>query len=427
MISRWIAADQGRTYSIALTQHQGPIPEHSRVAVTQSGGAIHQINRRIGGIFKWVRELRRLACHHDLLILHIHCEDVIPLLAFAKAENFPPVLLLNHADHLFWLGSSISHAVINLREAAKDLAESRRGIDRDRNLVMPTIVDRTVRTRSRDEAKQALGFDPKRIILVSVARAPKYRTMNGVTYADLHVPVLLKHSNAELVVVGSHSPDDWGRAIAAVGGRIHPLPNQSPTPYYEAADIYVDSYPFVSSTSMMEAAGYGLPLITIFEAPEAARIVGINHVGLVGTALVARSDMEYTDLLSRLISDETFRKECGEAARDAITRMHVPPGWLQSLEAIYARSTQLPPINTSRMLRGDFIERPFFGEPDCRHEEMFRSDYPLSGPLRGYMGMVSMKQRWAYRQELRRQGAFEGWWQSSTCLLPEWFKRAVKE
>lgn len=114
------------------------------------------------------------------------------------------------------------------------------------------------------------------------------------------------------------------------------------------------------------------------------------------------------------------------AARDAITRMHVPPGWLQSLEAIYARSTQLPPINTSRMLRGDFIERPFFGEPDCRHEEMFRSDYPLSGPLRGYMGMVSMKQRWTYRQELRRQGAFEDWWQLSTCLLPEWFKRAVK-
>ena len=55
--------------------------------------------------------------------------------------------------------------------------------------------------------------------------------MNGVTYADLHMPVLLKHSNAELVVVGSHSPDDWGRAIAAVGGRIYPLPNQSdPTP-----------------------------------------------------------------------------------------------------------------------------------------------------------------------------------------------------
>ena len=62
---------------------------------------------------------------------------------------------------------------------------------------------------------------------------------------------------------------------------------------------------------MMEAAGYGLPLITIFEAPEAAKIVGTNHVGLVGTALVARSDVEYTGLLSRLISDETFRKECG--------------------------------------------------------------------------------------------------------------------
>jgi Glycosyl transferases group 1 len=428
MLSRWISADQSRTHSIALTQHRGPIPEHSSKAVTQSGGRIYQVNRGIGGIFHWVRELRRVARRHDLLVLHIHCEDVIPLLAFARTEKFPPALLLNHADHLFWFGSSISHAVINLRDAAKDLAESRRGIDDDRNLLMPTIVDDTVRMRSRSEAKQALGLDPRRIILVSVARAAKYRTMNGVTYADLHVPSLLEHTNAELVVVGAHSRDDWRQAIAAVGGRIRPLPHQSdPRPYYEAADIYVDSYPFVSSTSMMEAAGYGLPLVTIFKAPETARILGINHVGLVGNALVARSDVEYAGMLSRLISDGTFRAQWGEAARDAIVKNHTPSGWLPRLEEIYARSKELPPLDSNAMLSGDVEEFPFFDELDRRHEEMFRSDYPLSGHLRTYMGMVSMKQRWAYWKELRREGAFENWWQGSACLLPIWFKRLLKD
>jgi hypothetical protein len=428
MIGRWISADQGRTNSVALTQHRGAVPEYLLKAVARNGGSFHHLNHQIGGIFEWVRELRRIAWRYDVIVLHIYCEDVVPLLAFAEPKSFPPVLFLNHADHLFWFGPSISHAVINLRDAARDLGELRRGIDPRRNLLMPTIVDHTVRKHSASEAKRALGFDPNHILLVSVARATKYRTMNGVTYADLHVPLLRKHPNAELVVVGAFKPDDWGPAIATVNGRIRSLPDQSdPRPYYEAADIYVDSYPFVSSTSMMEAAGYGLPPVTIFKAPDAARIFGINHMGLVGTALVARSDAEYFDTLSKLISDQTFRTRCGEAARDAITRMHAPSGWLPNLEAIYTHSMALPPLDNSSALSGDEIERPFFGEPDRRHEDMFKSDHPLSGHLKAYMGMVPARQQWAYWNALRRDGAFENRWQAATYLAPEWLKRALKD
>ena len=427
MISRWISADKGRANSIAVTQHRGAIPEHISTAVAQSGGRLYRINRHAGGILTWVKELRRLAREFDVIILHIHCEDVVPLLAFATPADFPPVLLLNHADHLFWLGPSISHAVLSLRDAAKDIAGARRGIDPARNLLIPTIVDDTTRVRSRSEAKRALGFDPNRIILTSVARAAKYRTTGGVTYADLHVPLLLKHPNAELIVVGVHSPRDWASAIAAVDGRIHPLPNQDPRPYYEAADIYVDSYPFVSSTSMMEAAGYGLPLVTIFKAPTAARIIGINHVGLIGTVLATRSDAEYIETVSRLITDETYRAQRGEAARDSVTKINTPSGWLPSLEAIYARSRELPPLDNSGMLRIDLVEQPFYGEPDSRHEEIFKANYPISGHLKGYMGMVSWRQQRAYWQELRRDGAFENWREASTHLLPEWMKRVLKD
>ncbi|MFN3875643.1 MAG: aldehyde dehydrogenase family protein, partial [Flavobacteriales bacterium] len=45
-------------------------------------------------------------------------------------------------------------------------------------------------------------------------------------------------------------------------------------------DIYVDSYPFVSSTSMMEAAGLGVPLVSRFYGPREARIFAINHPGI---------------------------------------------------------------------------------------------------------------------------------------------------
>ena len=41
----------------------------------------------------------------------------------------PPVILLNHASHTFWVGASIADLVLNLRQAAQDLAKRHRGVD----------------------------------------------------------------------------------------------------------------------------------------------------------------------------------------------------------------------------------------------------------------------------------------------------------
>ena len=105
----------------------------------------------------------RSAVGHDVIILHIHCEDVIPVLAFADESGLPPVLFLNHADHLFWLGTSVADLVLNLRDAATDITIGRRGVEADRNFLLPTIVAADdARLQSRAEAKAALGLQPIR-------------------------------------------------------------------------------------------------------------------------------------------------------------------------------------------------------------------------------------------------------------------------
>lgn len=428
MLCQWIKVDNGRTHSLVLTQHRGPVPAYVKETIAQSGGSFTQLNHRMGGQLDWARRLRSIACQHDLVVLHIHCEDVVPVMAFAETAQCPPVLFLNHADHLFWLGSGIAHLVINLRDAAQDLARSRRGIEACRNILMPTLVEPTVRTQSRAEAKRALDMDPDSVLLLSVARGPKYRTMNGVTFADLHVPVLRDHPNATLLVVGAGEPPDWRAARAAVGGRIISLPEQPACKrFFEAADIYVDSYPFVSSTSMMEAAGYGLPMVTIFKAPEESRIYGINHVALVGTALQAASDSEYSATLARLITDQPYRERTGMVAREAVANAHTPPGWGESLEAVYARAAELPPLDNATMLANAGTEKPYFGEPDCRHGEIFEGNYPSVNFVKSYMGMLPPRHHFEHWNKLRRAGLFNGPFEAATYLLPEWLKRAVKD
>jgi hypothetical protein len=427
MLALWIGADSNRVNGVALTQHRGPVDGRIITAVRESGGAIHHLNHHKGDKLAWARELRQIARDYDVVVLHIHCEDVVPLIAFADPAKGPPVLLLNHADHLFWIGTRISHAVINLREAARRISNTRRGVDPARSLLLPTLITLPERQRTRSAAKQALGVPEDSVLLVSVARGAKYRNVGSVTYADRHVDLLAAHPRARLIVVGPGERDDWERARAATGGRITAHAELAdPRVFFEAADIYVDSYPFVSSTSMLEAAAYGLPLVTRFEAPAAAEIVAINHPGLDVTARVAHDQASYEADLGALITDAAAREVAGADSSAVIARLYAPAAWLAGLDAVYAQARALPRL-TPDVADPVVTEAPHLGEPDLRHQDMFGSDFPVSEMTKNYIGMLPLRQRVASWLALGRAGCFSGPRERMRLLLPEWLVRNVKD
>ena len=427
MLCQWVRADKDREHTLVLTEHRGPSPQFVHDVFEASGGRkVEKLNHKPSSQIDWALRLREIAKDFDLVILHTHCEDIVPLIAFADPSKHPPVLVLNHADHLFWYGPSIAHLNINLRDAAQDISAGRRGIAAERNILMPTLAEGIVRTRSRDEAKRELGLDPDTILMVSAARRAKYRTMGGVTYADIHADVLRKYENVTLITVGAGQHDDWAPVQAEVGDRLRSIA-ETPNPkvYFEAADIYVDSFPFVSSTSLMEAAGYGTPLVTIFTYPQDARIFGINHVALVGNVMQATSFEEYRGMLSTLIEDAALREKLGNEARAAVQKEHNLPGWLRWMEAVYARALELPTLDNQPMLQT--IEAPHFGEPDTRHEDIFGGSWPTIRVVMSYMGMMPAKQHWAHWKQVRRQGGFKSNAEAASYLFPEWLKRYVKD
>jgi glycosyltransferase involved in cell wall biosynthesis len=426
LISRWVNTDTSRINSVALTRSRGLIPKHLVEAVSCSGGKLHKLNTRIGSALDWALYLRKIARQHDLVVLHIHCEDTIPVIAFGPSETLPPVLLLNHADHLFWLGSSISHAVLNLREAAADIAIQRRGIAPERSLMLPTLIDPPNRRLSREEARATLGVEDDCTLLISVARGIKYHSINGVSYASRFVDVLRANPKAKLIVVGSGSPDDWKSAQIDAAGQIVGLPEQSdPSNYFEAADIYVDSYPFSSSTSLMEAAGYGLPLLTLFTAPDEARLVGINHLGLIDGVVQARSTSEWEDALGRMIREPAFRLERSSAASKAVA-IAQPTQWRNWLEAAYQRAIDLPPLPPLSSVMPGAPDTPHFGEPDCRHEDMYGSSTNLGEFAKDQMGALTLSTRLKVWRAFLRDGTIRGGSEALRLLMPEWLKRRLK-
>jgi glycosyltransferase involved in cell wall biosynthesis len=364
MIGRWIQEDMERSHSLVLTrQDTTEVPPLLRAAVKDSHGKVYILNEKIGDfeLIAQAKRLREIAATADLVILHIHNFDVVPLIAFANKEQSPPILFLDHADHLFWVGANISDMFISLRKSGMRLAQERRGIDTAQSTLLPIILDPAQRVLSRKEAKRQLGVPEESILLLSVARAIKYKTMNGVGFADAHVSLLQRYEQAFLIVVGPGTMEDYSSAIEQTQGRIIVYPEREDTAaFYQAADIYVDSFPFISTTSLLEAGSYGVPLVSRFPYSDASGVLGADMPGLTGNLICTRDLAEYEKTLSHLIEDEGFRLSLGEATHKKIVETHTGAFWKKSLQEIYARTA----IELREIAATVPMDQMFIGEPD---------------------------------------------------------------
>lgn len=415
MLWRWIQQDTDRSHSLVLTrQAPNKVPKILRDAVEKSHGKIYILNKRVGSILSWARRLREIAASADLVVLHIFNYDVIPIIAFANKEQMPPVLFLNHADHLFWLGASISDVVVNLRESGMYLSQKRRNIEPQRSTLLPIILNPIHRQLSRTEAKQQLGLAEDTILLLSIARSCKYRTIDGVNFAAAHVSLLKQHDRAMLIVIGSNNYEEWLSAIQETQGRIKVFGEREDTAiFYQAADIYVDSFPFVSNTSLLEAGSYGVPLVSRYPYSDACGILGADMPGLTGNLIRVRSLEEYTAVLSRLVSDEEFRLSLGETTRRRIAEVHMGDSWQHLLEEIYAKAISLPSVKVELAS----TDKIFLDEPDVFLPCIYGEQFNLELFIQYHLPIMPLAQRWHHWVKLVTKYGFR---HRISLLLPEW-------
>ncbi|PMB38558.1 glycosyl transferase family 1 [Fischerella thermalis CCMEE 5319] len=417
-IRRWIQQDTQRSHSLALTkQAPNEVPQILRELVSNSHGKIFLLNETIGGFISRAKRLRKIAATADIVVLHIWEHDVIPIIAFANKELSPPIIYVNHGDHCFWLGAAVSDVVANLRESGMRLSQKRRGIEAERNMLLPTILEPSHRQLSRAQAKQQLGIDENSTLLLSIARAPKYRKTDGISFADAHVPLLKKHDRAILVVIGPGGSEDWSTAIQQTQGRIIALGHTEDTAvYYQAADIYVDSYPFVSITSLLEAGSYGVPLVSRYPySDDACEILGADMPGLTGNLIRVHDLEEYTTVLSRLVADEELRLSLGEATRRRIVEVHMGSNWQHNLEEVYTRAATLPRVKVT----SSAMDQMFITEPDVFWIRDHSWNCELDDMIQPRLPIMPFEQRLYHWMRLAKK---HGWQNQISLLLPEWFR-----
>lgn len=337
MLYHWIRNDRSSVHSVVLLNQTEPIPQWFREALAFGGGELIQMPPNLPLCQQALRLIAVARQNVNLVVLHHIWYDVVPTVAFA-AQACPPVAVLNHADHVFWLGSSVADMVINLRTAAADHTARRRFISC--NTVLPIPLADHPSTRSRSDAREALGIGKNQVVLLSVGRRDKYLPSGQFDYVATASKILDSRKDVHIYIVGESEEGIRPFLRTAIHERLHFVGSlEDPSVYRDAADVYLESFPFGSTTALLEAALSGLPVVPAY-APLSPLLVGtvdaITH--LVPNP---RNEQEYIERVMSLIAQPSQREQLGHTLRNRVLVDHVGQGWLTQLAKLYNETDHL--------------------------------------------------------------------------------------
>ncbi len=338
---RWIQEDRNSRHSVAITTQSDlngkyEIPQVIKSAAENSGGFLRVLNAPTSKPLQQARELRSLCQNADIVVLHLYPYDIIPVIALAVGCDFSKTLFINHADHTFWIGGSVAHSVVHLRKQSSDFLKDRRGLHPEKSSLLPVPLGHTPPFTAREEAKCALGYDPDVVLLLTIATPFKYSAPGETGFLELVTPVLQQFPNAILIAIGPSPAGDWRSAHIQTNGRIVACGKRWDNDlYYAAADVYLDSVPFSSTTSLLEAGSRGIPLLGYRNMNQELELLGPGAPGFENVMEVASDPELYRTLLGHFISDVNFRQQRGGDVQRQILSLHTGKNWIQAVDDIY--------------------------------------------------------------------------------------------
>lgn len=426
---RWIERDGQRRHSAAVTR-QGfePIPRPLAEAVAASGGDVVRVDRAAGDLLGRARSMAMAAATVDVVVLHTHPFDVVPPLALQLLRGTgsrPPTIVLNHADHLFWIGLRAADLVLHLRASGSRLSIARRGLPEERSAILPLPLPTAQPAADRDAARRRFGYSERDVVAVSIASGYKFGPAGGTGLLDLVRRAGDRRSSLRVLAVGPGGRPDWVEAERSTSGRIRALGLQPDVgPVYAAADIYLDSYPFSSLTSMLEAGQRGLPLLARTGGVAGTEVLSFDDPATDGLPVGAATEAAFAGSLDRLVDDAPYRRELGQRIAAALEAVHEGERWRERLEAAYATVLELhraggradpdhaaidPPVTTTE------LDRRLVVLLDAQ-----QSDAPAG--VRGHLRLAPLDVRLVEWRRARTSARPL----SVLVLLPEWLVMAAR-
>ncbi len=335
MATRWMGNDQsGRVHSVALLAQEVPVPDQLLQAARATGGVVYRADPKESFLQRavWLRNLTNELA--SFVVLHIDVCDVIAGVAFG-IKGGPPVLLVNHSAHVFWTGASIADLIVNCRGSVLEgvWAATYRGTPRYATIPIPLPPNLSDSGKTRGLAKKKIGLPENSVVILTVGASFKYLPANGLDFIEVCESIIKELPDAYLLVVGLREDERWQSASRRSESRIRALGTLSQSQLamiHEATDVYVEGFPFGTTTSLLEAGLNGIPVV--LSPAECPPPYGTDGVAVDDVLERPASVAEYEQKVVLLGRSVAERERWGSKLRAAVIQHHTGLGWNQYLD-----------------------------------------------------------------------------------------------
>lgn len=344
---RWFKRDAGSQHTLVLTQ-QGDLPIPSQLLDLQAQGLLTIVQLGRSGWCDRIKDLREQLSLADYAVLLTHPHDVIPCVALPGLSAPPKTIFIDHASHTFWLGVTITNLVLKV---VPGVLEQRRGISKNNTAWVPLPIDfDDSEVECNIDIRNIFGIPNDAILLMSCASPYKFFPIEGVNFPDLIAPILERHPQAHLILVGVTPTPLWNGVLSRFAGRCHlvgHLLEPALQACYRTADIYLDSIPLTSYTVLLEAAAAGKPLVRFLPSEWNECGFSFELEAIPSALYISSTSLDYERNIDRLIVDIEYRTWLGQFCQRAVRLYHSNEVFAYSIEAAYERVQNLELIQVN--------------------------------------------------------------------------------
>lgn len=270
--------------------------------------------------------------NYDLIVLHVHPNEVSAVIALSDENIKIPVLFLNHADHTFWLGVSVLDRLLQIRDVNILPDQKKRGIDVERQKFLPIPI-------KLEHASEKIEKKDNRLYILTTGTEYKYAPNKEYNFFKEITEVLNRFPEVVVNVVGVNPKSKY--AIEYAHPRLNFLGTLLPVQlknYEDITDIYLEGFPVPSFTSLLQAGIKGIPFLLHYNPATVFRLCNENSENYV---VYPKNLNEWHQSLNSLISDNNYRLKVAQHQQKFIQMHYSSENWAKRLNQIYGESENI--------------------------------------------------------------------------------------
>lgn len=359
VVERWIdQSDSGELHSLVILEQSSKDtipPALIQNVKTKHGecffydGKESQLSRALA--------LRKLAMGYEYVVLHVHMDDPIPIMAFGCTEFTRPVIFFNHADHAFWCGVSIADMVAELGSKGKERSLLKRGVAKSEILGIPadhSFQSFQYKSLGKDEARKKLGLPAHKKIILTLGSSHKFNTLAADSLPRVLRDFLCDEPDVVCYAIGPNPQEDsWREALEAFPSKLVVLPKVDyDKEYFEyllAADLVLDSYPISGGTTMVDAVMFEKPVLSLFTPMYQSDY-------LLNSDSYCKTEEEFLHKMKKVLHEPDYTKILARSTHENFLHEHSVENWLKRKEKLIANTPKVHSINQMASCAGKLPE-----------------------------------------------------------------------